>query len=127
MSTGKKTVLIVDDEYLIRKSLSINLKKANFEILEVDKGNSAIDMIASHEIDLVLCDLSLPDIDGIELIKIIKNKRKNLPVLAFSGFGNEEVKNSVLEAGASGYLEKPILKENLLSSIHKVLTSEKKQ
>lgn len=116
-----KVVLLIDDEDLIRKSFSIHLRKAGFEILEAHNGSKAIDLMFAHKIDLVICDLTLPDVKGIDLIKKIKS-HNNLPILAISGYGDEETINKVLKSGASGYLEKPVLKEKLLHSVKKILS-----
>lgn len=124
LNTEKKVVLIVDDEYLVRKTLTYHLQKEGFEILEADTGRSAIDLAISHKIDVVVCDLKLPDIDGTKLIKMIKEKNKFLHIIVSSGCLNREIINSVMQNGASDCLEKPYLKEKLLSIIRKLLVQE---
>lgn len=124
INSSKKMILIIDDEYLVRKTLSYHLQKEGFDILEAETGADAIDLLASHDIDLVICDLKLPDIDGTALIKKIKEINKLLSIIVSSGCINREILNSAMENGASDYLEKPYLKEKLLSIIHKILSQE---
>ncbi len=123
----KKQILIIDDEPLVRKSLSYHLKKAGFDIIEADSGASAINLVLEYDINLIICDLTLPDINGIELIKKIKNKKKQVPILVLSGCADDEIIDNVIRSGASGYLEKPFLKKNLLSCVEKILTSEEQK
>ncbi len=125
--TTKKSILVIDDEYLVRKTLTYHLQKAGFEILEADTGGKAISMIAEYNIDLVICDLKLPDIDGTELIKIIKSKSEFLPIVVSSGCLNKEIISNIKKNGVSHYIEKPYLKDRLLSVIHKMLPQPEEQ
>ncbi len=119
--TMKKKILLIDDNQLIVKSLSIHLRKAGFEVFESLDSFHALGILDENEIDLVICDIKMPGIDGIELTKRIKRLRKGLPVIVLSGFIDQEIIDEAMQSGATGYLEKPVLKEKLFASINKIL------
>jgi two-component system KDP operon response regulator KdpE len=116
MSEKKSTILIVDDEAQIRKMLNIYLGAANFKIEESDNGRQAVRMCASIRPDLVLLDLGLPDIDGKEVIKEIRQwSQVPIIVLSVRTIDNEIV--NALELGADDYVVKPFGADVLMARI----------
>jgi two-component system, NarL family, invasion response regulator UvrY len=118
-----KRILIVDDHAVVRGGLRQFL--ANTDDLEIaaeaETGFDALALIPGGEWDLVLLDMSLPDLNGLEVLKRIKRMRPNLPVLIFSMFSEAEFAIPALEAGASGYLNKDSPPYQILAAIRTVV------
>jgi len=107
MSTAKQKILIVDDEIKLCKLLEINFKD-RYEIIISTNGKEALNIIKSFEIDLVLTDLRLPGIDGINLLEEIKAINPNIPVIIMTAYGTIESAVEAMKKGAYDYLVKPI-------------------
>lgn len=118
------TVLIVDDHAVVRCGLRQFL--ADTEDLaitaEAASGQEAIALVQTGEWSLVLLDIALPDLSGLEVLKQIKRLRPNLPVLIFSMFSEDEFAMPSLEAGASGYLNKDSPPNQILTAIRTAVT-----
>jgi PAS domain S-box-containing protein len=114
-------VLIVDDEEGQRKSLSLILKKKGYEVESAGTGKEALNKAKSRFIDLVLLDIKLPDIDGIDLIARLKDLNHDLPVIMISGFASVENTVRSMNSGASAYLVKPISNDEMLVKIQDLL------
>lgn len=118
-----KRILIVDDHVVVRCGLRQFL--ANTEDLEIaaeaSSGMEALGLLHQGDWDLVLLDMSLPDLNGIELLKRIKRARPELPVLIFSMFSEAEFALPALDAGASGYLNKDSPPQQILVAIRTVI------
>lgn len=122
---NKPVVLIVEDEEGICNFISAILSSNNFNIIKTAKGKEAISMAASHCPDLILLDLGLPDIDGIEVLKIIRTW-SNLPVIVVSARGHEREKVEALDLGADDYITKPFGTSELLARIRTALRHSQK-
>lgn len=122
---NKPLVLIVEDEEGICNFISAILSSNNFNIIKTAKGNEAVSMAASHCPDLVLLDLGLPDIDGIEVLKIIRTW-SNIPVIVVSARGHEREKVEALDLGADDYITKPFGTSELLARIRTALRHSQK-
>ena len=118
-----KRILIVDDHAVVRGGLRQFL--ANTDDLEIAAeaatGFDALALIPGGDWDLVLLDISLPDLNGLEVLKRIKRMRPNLPVLIFSMFSEAEFAIPSLDAGASGYLNKDSPPYQILTAIRTVV------
>ncbi len=122
----KKRVLIVDDHPILRKGLSllINSEPDLAVVGEADNAQRALEMIDSHKPDLLIVDISLPGIDGIELIKTVKLSHRDLPSLVVSMHDESLFAERALRAGARGYIMKQEALEKLLVAIRRVLAGE---
>jgi len=122
----KKRVLIVDDHPILRKGLSllINSEPDLTVVGEADNAQRALEMIDSHKPDLLIVDISLPGIDGIELIKTVKLSHRDLPSLVVSMHDESLFAERALRAGARGYIMKQEALEKLLVAIRRVLAGE---
>lgn len=112
-----KTILLVDDEPGIRKSLSLALKDEGYQVLRADVGSKAIDLISGPEgdgVDLVLLDVWLPGQDGLEILEVLKKITPDLPVVMISGHANINTALKATKLGAFDFVEKPIDLERLL-------------
>ncbi len=109
-STLGRKVLLVDDNCNNRELVGIQLNRLGIEVVEARSGAEAIEALATKAIDLVLLDLMLPDINGYDLLKQIKQDkaRRNLSIIIISGVKDEQSAIRCIEAGASDYIVKPV-------------------
>ena len=106
-SENEKILLVDDEEYLL-KSLEVFLKnETNHEIFAASGGKEAIEIIDTNDIDLILTDLKMPEISGLELIEYVKGKSKDVPVIAMTAYASLNSALEVLRVGAYDYLMKP--------------------
>ena len=117
-----KKILIVEDNRDVRRVLNLSLSRLGYEILEADTGGSGIALTLSGSPDLVLIDLSLPDVSGLEIAKAIKQNPRTaeIPLVAVSGHSEQELRAKALEAGMTAYLRKPIDAQRLVNVIEKL-------
>ena len=116
-----KTILVVDDETSILQSLEGILKDEGFDVSIAESGLEALGKIEEVMPDLVLLDIWMPGLDGIETLEKIKNLYPALQVIMMSGHGNIETAVKATKVGAYDYIEKPLSLEKLLLSIHNAL------
>ncbi len=118
MEQPDKTILIVDDEAPIRKLLRKYLE--DYTVLEAADGAVALQLFRRHRPDVVLSDIVMPELDGLSLLKIIRDESPDTPVLMLSGAGSSEDIIATLRLGAHNYLEKPLHnKEVIVHAVHK--------
>jgi two-component system KDP operon response regulator KdpE len=113
-------VLVVEDEAPIRRFLKAALEDQGFKMLEATAGAPAIAMAASHNPDIILLDLGLPDMDGLEVIKNIR-EWSSTPIIVISARGKDTEKVAGLDAGADDYLAKPFSLEELSARLRVVI------
>jgi DNA-binding NtrC family response regulator len=109
----KSHVLVVDDEELYRRALERILTRVGHRVLMARDANEALGIVASQPIDLVLCDVKMPGINGLELVRQIRDVEPDLPCIVITGYGSAENSVEALRAGAFWYLEKPFEQERL--------------
>ena len=102
----KKTILVVDDEKMIRNLLNINLTKEGYNVIEATDGLEAVEMATEKKPDLILLDIMIPKLDGLSVCKRIKNIM-NVPILMVTAKDGEVDKILGLELGADDYVTKP--------------------
>ena len=120
MSGPQLKVLVVDDEPPIRKLLRMGLATANYQILEAPNGKTALTLLVENP-DLVILDLGLPDMDGHELLRTIRSRNENVPVVVLSSRGDEAGKVRALDLGADDYVTKPFGMDELLARLRAAL------
>ena len=120
MSAAPLKVLVVDDEPPIRKLLRVGLTAHGYEILDAPNGKAALELIAQKP-DLVILDLGLPDIDGLELLRRLREKNESVPIVVLSSRDAEAAKVQALDLGADDYVTKPFGMEELLARIRTAL------
>ncbi|SDT30271.1 response regulator [Microlunatus soli] len=113
---GLPTVLLVDDEPALVKALSINLRARHWEVITSADGAGALDAAAKHRLDVVVLDLGLPDLDGIEVIEGIRGWSR-VPIIVLSARHDSEEKVAALDAGADDYVTKPFGMDELLARL----------
>ncbi|EHR36790.1 response regulator transcription factor [Facklamia languida] len=109
-------ILVVEDDTSVRNLITTTLKAHNYRFLTAYNGSSAIAEASSHNPDIVLLDLGLPDMDGVEIIQTIRSW-SNMPIIVISARSEDSDKINALDAGADDYLTKPFSVEELLARI----------
>jgi DNA-binding response OmpR family regulator len=102
-----KSILIVDDDPLMRQLLKKVVEREGYKSLEAESGKQALEVLESNKIGLVISDIEMPGMNGLELLIAIKEKNSHLPVLVIIGRGHKYDKHDVIQAGADGYITKP--------------------
>jgi two-component system, OmpR family, KDP operon response regulator KdpE len=113
-------VLVVDDEPQIRRALRLVLRANGYDVTEVAAGEAALDALATADFDLMILDLMLPDMDGVEVCRRVREWSR-LPVVVLSAHGEEEVKVRALDEGADDYVTKPFSAPELLARMRSAL------
>lgn len=127
VAIGLQKILIVDDEQPIRTLLDYNLKQAAYETLIAVDGEEAIRIAISERPDLILLDLMLPKIDGIEVCKTLKQREIDIPIIMLTAKGDEIDKVLGLEIGADDYMTKPFSPREVVARVKAVLRRSDKQ
>jgi len=117
---NRRHVLVVDDEPQIRRALRLVLRANGYDVTEVGGGEDAMDALASSTFDLVILDLMLPDLDGVEVCRRVR-QWSELPVLVLSAYGEEEIKVRALDEGADDFVTKPFSAPELLARMRSAL------
>ncbi len=120
MSAPPIRVLIIDDEPAIRKLLRMGLTTQGYEILEAPNGKAALELLAEGPA-LIILDLGLPDIQGHELLRMIRGRNDSVPIVVLSSRGDEAGKVQALDLGADDYLTKPFGMDELLARMRAAL------
>ena len=120
MSAAPPKVLVIDDEPPIRKLLRMGLTAQGYEILEASNGKKSLELLVQKP-DLVILDLGLPDIQGLELLRMIRARNESVPIVVLSSRGDEAGKVQALDLGADDYVTKPFGMDELLARMRAAL------
>ena len=120
MSAAPAKVLVIDDERPIRKLLHMGLATQGYDILDAPDGRTALELLAQDP-DLVILDLGLPDMKGIDLLKEIRARNDSVPVVVLSSRNDEAGKVEALDLGADDYVTKPFGMDELLARLRTAL------
>jgi two-component system chemotaxis response regulator CheY len=122
MAMGK-TILTVDDSSTVRLVISSTLKNAGYNVVEAVDGQDAIEQLDSGNVNMLITDLNMPRVDGIDLIRHVRRSPgcRFLPIIMLTTESDGEKKQAGKKAGASGWIVKPFKPEQLLSVVKMVL------
>jgi len=120
MSAPPLRVLIVEDEPPIRKLLRMGLTAQGYQIWEAPDGKSGLELLAQKP-DLIILDLGLPDVQGLELLPTIRARNEKVPIVVLSSRGDEAAKVAALDLGADDYVTKPFGTDELLARMRAAL------
>ena len=117
-------ILAVDDSAAMRQMVEVTLSSAGHEVLQARDGREALTLAGKNSVDLVIADINMPEMDGIELVRELRalESYKHTPVLVLTTESSAERKMQGREAGATGWLVKPFNPDKLLATVAKVLT-----
>jgi putative two-component system response regulator len=102
------TVLCIDDEYLVRKSIVLFLTRSGFNVVEAENGRIGLEMFEKYQPDVVLADIKMPELTGLELLSVLKKKAPNIPVIIISGAGIMKGAEEAIKLGAWDFITKPV-------------------
>jgi len=119
----KKTILVVDDEQDLLDLIEYNLQKEGFDVLKAEDGLEGIEATRKHRPDLVLLDIMMPKMDGLEVVERIRDdeKLRRIPIIFLTARGDEKTEVEGLDKGGDDYITKPISTTKLISRIKAVL------
>lgn len=103
---GKQKILVVDDEIDFIEMIKIRLEAKNYEVISVTDARDALDKIKVHKPDAILLDILMPGINGLELLRTIRQENKNLPVFILTAFADEKRFEKAKSLDASGFIVK---------------------
>src|ERR671939_886008 len=118
--TTSPRVLVVDDEPQIRRALRLVLRANGYDVTEVAGGEAALDALATADFYLMILDLMLPDVDGVEVCRRVR-EWSQMPVVVLSAHGEEEMKVRALDEGADDYVTKPFSAPELLARMRRAV------
>ena len=118
-----KTILVVDDSNSIRESVSFFLEQSGFNVKKAIDGKDALKYLSGEKLDMIITDLHMPNMNGIELISNVRKLENysRLPILLLTTETLKERKLEAKKAGATGWLNKPFDKDNLMKVIKKLI------
>jgi two-component system KDP operon response regulator KdpE len=119
-AVSNKKILVVDDEERMLRFIRLNLEHDGFQVIEAVKGHEALDKMRTGMPDLILLDVMLPDLDGFEVLKMVR-EISNIPIIMLTAKGEEDDRVKGLELGADDYVTKPFSPRELVSRVKAVL------
>jgi two-component system KDP operon response regulator KdpE len=120
MTAAPLKILVIDDEPPIRKLLRMGLSTQGYDILDAPNGKAGLELLSQNP-DLVILDLGLPDIQGLELLRMIRARNERVPIVVLSSRGDEAGKVQALDLGADDYVTKPFGMDELLARMRAAL------
>ena len=118
-------VLLVEDDPTTAKSIELMLTHASLNVYSTDMGEEGIDLAKLYDYDLILLDINLPDMNGLEVLRQLRVSKIETPILILSGDGDTESKIKGFGFGADDYLTKPFHREELVARIHAIIRRSK--
>src|ERR1700682_3218442 len=122
---SKGSILVVDDESEIREGLELLLTSEGYGVTSADTGESGLARLEEHPFDLLLLDVSLPERNGLELLKEIRRRDANLPVVLINAYGSIEMARRAIKNGALDYITKPWSNDELLAQVAPAVESRR--
>lgn len=120
-------VLLVDDEEAVRVSWNRYLSERDFEVTTAEDGRVAMDWLTREPVDVVVADLKMPTVSGIELLEWMRGATPDTPFILLTGYGNDDVKQRVRDLGGFEYLDKPVSPEVLAAVITAAMLRQKQE
>ena len=118
-----KRIMTADDSPSMRQMVSFTLKEAGYDVVEAEDGQDALDKLKSNKADMLITDLNMPNMDGLQLIKELRSlpEYKFIPIIMLTTESDESKKKAGKDAGATGWLVKPFKPPQLTAVVKKVL------
>ncbi len=118
----QKTALVVDDSATVRQQVSVVLTQAGYLVVEAKNGIEGIEHIQKQEIDCVVCDVNMPNMNGIEMVRTLKQETayQSLPIIMLTTEGSTELIMEAKRAGSAGWIVKPFKADLLVAAVNKL-------
>ncbi len=121
MAAVRRKILIVEDDRTLRQALAFNLAREGYDLVSAGDGETALGIARAQALDLILLDVMLPGMSGIELLRVLRREGRDTPVIVLSAKGDEIDRVVGLKVGADDYVSKPFSRPELLARIEAVL------
>ena len=119
LTDGKKQILVADDEPNLRRVLSAQLQRDGYEVIAAEDGQAALEVIENHHVDVIITDLRMPRVDGMELLKRVIATHPDVPVIMITAHGTVDTAVEALKHGAFDYITKPFEQSELRNVVRK--------
>jgi len=126
MGNDKKRILVIEDDQEMRSLLKDFFEEEGFEIHSVSNGSEAFRILVRELFDLVITDIRMPGLTGLDIIPGIKKLQPNVLIIVITAFGSDEIRLRAMARGATAYLEKPLHFHELRTMIHEIISSKAK-
>lgn len=121
MEERKRTIFVIDDEEPIRKVLNTHLSREGFGVVQSSGGLAVFDLLGESSFDLLICDITMPEVDGIRVLEFVRETFPLVPVVMLTGLTDISIAIDVMKKGAFDYVMKPVRKDELMNVIRKGL------
>ncbi|WP_068879214.1 response regulator transcription factor [Phenylobacterium sp. CCH12-B4] len=118
-------VLLIEDDRMMARSIEMMLNASGFIVEKTDAGEDGIDLSGVYDYDLILLDLSLPDMSGLDVLRALRRSRNETPIMILSGTAEIDSKVKALSLGADDYMTKPFHKDELVARLRAVIRRSK--
>src|ERR1700749_4132597 len=118
-------VLLIEDDTSTAESVELMLKAEGFSVYGTDLGEEGVDLAKIYDYDLILLDLNLPDISGLQVLRTLRTSKVETPVMILSGSAEIDTKVKTFSGGADDYMTKPFHKDELVARVHAVVRRSK--
>ncbi len=125
-SQGLVQILLLEDEVHVATALQMVLREAGYQVAWAATGQRALELLAQTSFDLLLADLYLPDMDGLEVVRQARVQHPPVPVIVITGYSSLATALAALRLGTADYLEKPFTEEEITACIQRVLAGRGK-
>ena len=122
--TDKKSIMIIEDDAEMRSLLMDFLGEDGYEVDAASSGAEALRKLSERSIDLIITDIRMPGLTGLDILPGIKNLQPGVPIIVITAFGSEEIFHRSKERGATAYLEKPICFKKLGALVSEMVSSK---
>ena len=117
----RKTILLIDDDPSLRRVTEYNLNEKGFDVISASSGKDGLDLFEAAPVDLVVTDVKLGDMNGLDILERVKSKTPEIPVIVMTAFGSIEMAVQAMHKGAFNFLAKPFDRDTLALSCRKAL------
>ena len=121
------TVLVAEDDKLIRTIFAEIVKGEGFDVVEADDGQEAFDLVTSRKIDMIISDMKMPEMSGFDLLVAVKKTHPEIPVTVITGFNSEYREAEALAAGADAYITKPFKVADVAETLRRMYEKVQRQ
>jgi two-component system response regulator (stage 0 sporulation protein F) len=120
---GRQSILLVDDDPEFRKAMKKMFEKSGYNVTVAADGQEALEALSEETFDLIISDLRMPNLNGMELMEELKRRKINLPVIFITAYGEVESYMDLMNLGAFEYINKPVKGQEILGVVRKALES----
>lgn len=125
--TNRPNILLMEDEFSVAKGLEMVMREEGYEVELADTGQKALTQFSVKDYDLLLADLRLPDMDGMEVVRHVRENRPQTPVVIITGYPSVATATQAVKMGVSDYLRKPFSDDEIKAAVEKALRQKREE